>query len=694
MKITSILSSVPEWFDPTSPGFQPPKSWKGTHVRFSIPVTNDPLREMAEARKLLEAKYPGAVLHLIPDHQKAAKAEGVGVDVKAGDDALMRSYLEKLVLPEHATVGQVMAYLKQFLPATGMFGVQGLRFLSTEATNVLCFKKVKLDLDRKGLTLVTGVNKDWDEGSNGSGKSSLVSLPFIPLFGRTFKDQTHDSWARQGTKDPCGTSLRVQLPDSKQLRVVRGRRPPNLRVYLDEKEVTMGDVNSTQKLIESLTNLTWEVLTNSVYIGQREIGSVFGTDKERKELFSQLLGLDRFLNAQEKIRKQLLRAKCRTAETECEIGSVSAALAEANRGVPEIEQSLKDAPVVDSGKISEMELTVSDREAAIRRRKLENDVLTAPLEENQKQFEKLLFRTSDLETQIRSFDEQLEITSKLSKRCPTCGSTVDVKHLGKYLDEIQEKKEAAAESLNKVEQSQQENRTARKAILEKSVANDLANRNAQAEIQKLSQSAATLRQQLDARIRLEEVLDQKQNRIRDLTAKSALHKSARKACLDEEEFLQMCADAVGRNGLPAYLCSVVAPSLNQAASRYSQAFTEGEINVQFEISGGDIDVKVMNLHGGENVKDQSQGEMRMAGLITAFAFRDALVPHNLLVLDEPGEGLDARNAARFARGLNSLVEKFQHVIIISHSIPMLSELEPDFHLEVVKKNGVSRIITL
>jgi DNA repair exonuclease SbcCD ATPase subunit len=177
----------------------------------------------------------------------------------------------------------------------------------------------------------------------------------------------------------------------------------------------------------------------------------------------------------------------------------------------------------------------------------------------------------------------------------------------------------------------------------------------------------------------------------ELKQKRSVHERANLAWLEEVQFLETCVKVVGRDGLPAYLCSVVAPALNSAASKYSEIFSEGEIGIQFEISGGDIDVRVCNLHGGKSIKDQSAGEMRLAGLITALAFRDALVPHNLLVMDEPTEGLDASNARAFAQGLSSVIERFKHVIVISHSPYVLSELEPDRHWEVTKKDGISTL---
>lgn len=691
MKVTSIPSSAPVWLDPSAPGFAPQKNWKDCHVRIRFPVGKDPSSETAKARKDAECLYPGAVLHLVPDFQTQEIVERI--DVQGNDEALLRSYLEKLTLPEDSTVDQVIDYLSQFLPKLGLFGVQGLTFEKAAATNVLCFASASLELDKPGLTLVSGVNKDWGEKSNGSGKSSAVTLPFLPLFGRTFKGQTYDGWARQGTKGSAVATVSLKLPDGGGLEVVRSRRPASLRVWHSGKEVTMADANQTQALIERLTNLTWDVLTNSVYIGQREIGSVFGTEKERKELFSRLLGLDRFLYAQEKLRKVALRKQRAVEETEGEIDSVRSALAEASRGADEITAALKEAPLATEHDAKSKEYEV----AALKARIVENErscaAIDPVLDENQRAFEGLMSKRMEAEAKYDALTAQAAKSSAVGSRCPTCGTKVDPEALEKYVKSLRAQRESTDEEITEWECKEAENRAVRKALIEKLQEKRLENDGIRRQIGVAQGDAAKLREQADARQRLESILCSKEGRVAQLRRAESLHGRARAAAVSDLRFAEFCLAAVGRDGLPAYLCQVAVPALNSAAARYSEAFAEGEIGIRFTAGGGDVDVAVENRHGGANVKDQSAGETRMMALIAALSFRDALVRHNVLVLDEPSEGLDPENSAAFARGLNSVVSRFGCVMVISHSLPLLAELEPDRRIEVVKENGIAHIVS-
>jgi DNA repair exonuclease SbcCD ATPase subunit len=154
---------------------------------------------------------------------------------------------------------------------------------------------------------------------------------------------------------------------------------------------------------------------------------------------------------------------------------------------------------------------------------------------------------------------------------------------------------------------------------------------------------------------------------------------------------QYCIKALSRDGVPAYIVSNIVPKLNAASKRYAKLFSENEIQVRFNSDSGDIDVEVLNLHGGETLKDQSAGETRIAGIITSFAVRDVINPSNLLVLDEPGESLDEINAKVFAEGLREASKELGCVLITTHNPFILGELRGERLIEVVKRNGVSTV---
>lgn len=688
IKVESIPSALPNWFDPAAPDFKKPDSWVGTRVKISIPVSLDPAKELQEARVRLEKRYPGATLHLVPEFTKIDSPEHE-INTEGSDEDLLLHYFSTLTLPEHTTPEQVVAYLLKFLPAIGSFGVKGVKFLSIKGSNVLSFEKFEWNLDEKGLTLVTGKNDDWNGRSNGAGKSSWTSLPFIGLFGKTFKGQTHDEWAYQNTDKPAIIEEILQLPDGRILKIIRQRRPSLLRLYLDDKEITMGTPNATQNLIEHLTNLTWEVLTNALYIGQSEIGSVFGTEKERKELFSRLLGLDRFLTVQATLRKIALRIQRSADSIENEIDSVDSALNEVKESLQGLRFNLKQLPEVDINEVKNLSADVERFKSCIKTEELVIVDLKKARDVLENEFHQWGKLVSSAEAVIGVTEKQLKDTQKAKLRCHVCGNSVKVDVLAKYQKELNV---IIAAEKEKVRLGELDEDHLKKLITE----NKNSQRSAEQVICKLRNdernafySLERVKQNKDARIEMKKNIASRKRRIDELSRNKQIHEQAKIFTLEEKQFLDICINAVSRDGLPAYICSVVAPQLNKTTAHYSEVFSEGEIGIQFQISNGDIDVNVCNLHGGKNIKDQSAGEMRMAGIITAFTFRDVLVPLNLLVCDEPSDGFDGPNALAFAKGLNQIIDRFQHIVVISHNSNLLGALEPTRHIEITKTNGVS-----
>ena len=280
--------------------------------------------------------------------------------------------------------------------------------------------------------------------------------------------------------------------------------------------------------------------------------------------------------------------------------------------------------------------------------------------------------------------------SGLQGDCPTCGTRVDIARLEKSVKQLSRQIDALEVEWSEYDEKQRDNRAIRKKEFERGqIAKKewtLYSNHHLAALQELNK----MREQLDARQRLEGILASKRARVDRLKKAKAVHDRARLACIYEQRFVETCLLAVGRDGLPAFLASATAPALNSATQRYSEIFSDGKIGVSFEMSGGEIDVpKIHNEGGGAEFKDQSAGEGRMAAIITIFAFMDVMSPANVLVLDEPAEGLDSVNAAAFARGLSKVVERFQHCVIITHNPYILSELEPDREWRVEKRNGIA-----
>jgi len=103
-------------------------------------------------------------------------------------------------------------------------------------------------------------------------------------------------------------------------------------------------------------------------------------------------------------------------------------------------------------------------------------------------------------------------------------------------------------------------------------------------------------------------------------------------------------------------------------------------------------VDVVNAAGSDTLKGQSVGESAMAGVIAAFALREVAPKTNLLILDEPGSGLDAEGARLFARGLLKLKPRYETILVTTHSPIIESVLAGETTWTIEKQNGYSHLI--
>jgi predicted ATPase len=159
-----------------------------------------------------------------------------------------------------------------------------------------------------------------------------------------------------------------------------------------------------------------------------------------------------------------------------------------------------------------------------------------------------------------------------------------------------------------------------------------------------------------------------------------------------EEFYNYCVQAFSRDGIPLFISKQYVSVLNGESDYYSDLFCDKAVQIRFAVRGGEFDVSTVNSSGGEETADQSDGELAVAGLIASFTLRAIAPKTNVLVLDEPGAGLDPATTRRFAAALLQLRrERISNIFLTTHNPILLAELGRETTVTVVKEKGVSTI---
>ena len=194
-KLEHVASSIPGWYDPSWPKFPKNKTdWQDARIRIHVPIEagKNYTVALAKAKQDAEHKYPGALITPIPEFEDVLKPD---VQLKLSDsDATKVSRYVNEGLPdslrqyEAAIVCYLTNLLEKAAHSLGLRAIESVEFLDTYGEWFLSFEKLKLKFE-PGLWLITGVNHDWHNRSNGAGKSSLLSpvRRVVLFFGTTFK---------------------------------------------------------------------------------------------------------------------------------------------------------------------------------------------------------------------------------------------------------------------------------------------------------------------------------------------------------------------------------------------------------------------------------------------------------------------------------------------------------------------------
>lgn len=702
--IKRIRSKIPGWYDPSWPGFEEakPESWYGAKIRIKVPCDGvQHVRELLEKARLEAVKkYAGAEIVTVPEFREGTRVEGK-IRLGLPDEKKIRIYVQETLpdeLRKHESA--IRKYLVEQLALVG--GLQResgeLRFSGIRARNFLSYEKLDIKFE-PGLCVIAGENRDWKGRSNGAGKSSYLQPIAVAHSGQTFKSQKHDKWMRRGTSKEKMSYVKVWFDDAQGrfCEINRSRQPKDLALRVAGEIIESGNrPESTQKLIEQVTGYTWETLANAIYIDQAKSHLMLtGTESERKGFLAKLQNLERFERAEKAIRDQKTDFERRYELVSDRLQSVLT------------EEKNLIATISDAKRILSLNASIS---VSYKRTKRQFLVKRDELREWEAKAEKkvseidgklsaLVIAEKELIRSQSSAQEKLDVLKKRIVRfrklegiCPTCEQMVDEKFMKIAIPEIERHAKKLEKRLEEYEEVSEKIHDRENELQNKKI-RWVRNKELAGEVYDLKVKLEKLRFEWQQYKKQQELIDGLRKKVSDCRTKSEDFIKKKNKIGKWLKVLKYSQTVFQRNGLPAYLNSQICPELNQAAAEYAELFAQREIQVRFAVDEeGRMDVQVINAHGGESVEDQSEGEMKMASLITSFAVRSVAPKTNILILDEPGDGLDATSAKSFAKGLKEVVPRFGTVLLTTHSSAILSELADAKLVVVRKENGISEVV--
>jgi DNA repair exonuclease SbcCD nuclease subunit len=709
VKVKQIETSIPHWYTEewlyeqgANVGAFRPED--GAYIRSHVEVTSkkvtDQIRE--EEQRLKKAYGDKVRLFIVP---KLVQSEDLAVKLEGSTDKAIIEQYVAATMPEEARYRAEVAvgYLTKAIGSTNAPQVSNERLdiCRVAGKNVLSYKILDMDLEKQGLVLIRGDNKDWPGRSNGAGKSAALGMIPIALFGRTLKDQKHDQWAREGSEDEAVVTLMMRDAAGRTI-IVERARPHRLILDIDGNDVSTGirgtGKDETQGLIEKTIGFDLRTMLNSVYIDQSIAnGFVFGTQKDRMDLVSKLQNVERYEAAQKVVKADIDH----TGKSEAEIAVRVESLEDE---VTRLEQDLKEVdetPEPEWGGSLEEYQKEFDRLSKV---VTSQAAFQKTYEGKQTELDELVHDLTALKTKfskvasdIQYWDHYEDHARKLIEqgKCENCGQqSVDagerqVKFAGGRLKSLAPEADKLKDSIAEKERRYQK---FKKEIDYYNTELAQARIDLQHGRELLAQAKQGNKEKSKYMNHLAKKRQEIQNKLNQVQRNLKAARSALTTAAIDREMLEYSKKAFSRSGIPLYLCAALCPVLNKAAEEYSEIFTDGKLHLRFSVQDGEFNVDVINPVGSETVTGQSVGESAMAGIICAFALREVAPKTNLLILDEPGHGLDPKSARQFAEGLLRLKDKIGSILVVAHNPAIESVLSGEKIWTVEKSKGVSRLI--
>lgn len=177
-----------------------------------------------------------------------------------------------------------------------------MKLVEVDVINFCSIDHINLKLDRPGLTLVLGRNRDEGYESNGASKSATFEAIAWCLFGELLRDQPIDDTVRNGTQ-AMRVSVIVDPEDGTPvLRVTRARQSRRTTLTVEDLAGTPSfpapSITDLQRPLNEWLGLDFRTFTNSVFFGTG-LAKFFmaAQDAERKDVLDTILQMVSFEDA-------------------------------------------------------------------------------------------------------------------------------------------------------------------------------------------------------------------------------------------------------------------------------------------------------------------------------------------------------------------------------------------------------------
>ena len=141
---------------------------------------------------------------------------------------------------------------------------------------------------KKGLHIITGINKDKEDRRNGVGKSTIADAIYFAVFGETLRDLKKENIINNVNRKSCEVILDIcvnNIDAKEEIQIIRTLEPSKCYIYINGEDKTRDSISNTNEFIMNKFNCTPEVFQNCVIMTVNNTIPFMAKKKQEKRKF-------------------------------------------------------------------------------------------------------------------------------------------------------------------------------------------------------------------------------------------------------------------------------------------------------------------------------------------------------------------------------------------------------------------------
>jgi DNA repair exonuclease SbcCD ATPase subunit len=285
---------------------------------------------------------------------------------------------------------------------------------------------------KKGLHIITGLNRDKEDRRNGVGKSTVADAIYFAIFGTTLRELKKEHIVNNINRENCKVILDFSIESYNKkvdYQIIRMLEPSKCYIFKNDEDKTRDSIINTNDYILSKINCSPEIFQNCVIMTVNNTIPFMAKKKvEKRKFIEGIFNLEVFSNMLSVVREEYNSIKknfdvesAKFTEVEKNLNSQKKAKELHQQEREAKHKKYADRKINNTNELKELNEKINKFEI-LDISKIENDIklLNTKTEKIDKQIKEFREKITTAKTQIDIKEKDLKKIGTDKETCPTC----------------------------------------------------------------------------------------------------------------------------------------------------------------------------------------------------------------------------------------------------------------------------------